>query len=154
MPQFSRRSRFSWQTQREEQGPQVLAKLRLSAQSHTPPRSFAASQESIPLAEVAGAAAKTRFPRLVELSRRSPPSCWSDRRSHKISIPICPSHRRFLIRAQHRSLLPRMATDTNSPGPGKGRGIGSKDGNNLGDNGDGPAGDGTGKGPYVPGLFP
>ena len=50
--------------------------------------------------------------------------------------------------------LPWMATDTNSPGPGKGRGIGSKDGNNLGDNGDGPAGDGTGKGPYVPGLFP
>ena len=50
--------------------------------------------------------------------------------------------------------LPWMPTDTNSPGPGKGRAIGSEDGNNLGDNGDGPAGDGTGKGPYVPGLIP
>lgn len=47
-----------------------------------------------------------------------------------------------------------MPTDTNSPGPGKGRSIGSKDGNNLGDNGDGPAGDGTGLGPYGPAIIP
>jgi periplasmic protein TonB len=36
--------------------------------------------------------------------------------------------------------LPWMPDDTNSPGPGKRHGIGSKDGDGLGDNGDGPAG--------------
>jgi protein TonB len=50
--------------------------------------------------------------------------------------------------------LPWMPTDTNSPGPGKGRSIGSKDGNNLGDNGNGPAGDNTGLGPYGPAFNP
>ncbi|MGB7281710.1 MAG: TonB family protein [Candidatus Acidiferrum sp.] len=50
--------------------------------------------------------------------------------------------------------LPWMPADTNSPGPGKGRSIGSKDGNTLGDGGLGPAGDGTGNGPYIPGLIP
>jgi protein TonB len=36
--------------------------------------------------------------------------------------------------------LPWMPDETNSPGPGKRHGIGSKDGDKLGDNGDGPAG--------------
>jgi periplasmic protein TonB len=49
--------------------------------------------------------------------------------------------------------LPWMQLDTNSAGPGKGHGIGSKDGNTMGDDGDGPAGDGTGTGPYSPGLI-
>jgi protein TonB len=50
--------------------------------------------------------------------------------------------------------LPWMPKDTASPGPGKGHGIGSKDGDTIGDGGIGPNGDGTGNGPYVPGLIP
>jgi protein TonB len=50
--------------------------------------------------------------------------------------------------------LPWMAKDTASPGPGKGHGIGSKDGHTLGDGGIGPVGDGTGNGPYAPGIVP
>lgn len=50
--------------------------------------------------------------------------------------------------------LPWMPKDTASPGPGKGHGVGSKDGDTLGDGRIGPGGDGTGKGPYVPGLIP
>jgi protein TonB len=50
--------------------------------------------------------------------------------------------------------LPWMPRDTASPGPGKRHGIGSKDGDTMGDGGIGPAGDGTGNGPYVPGLIP
>ncbi|HXJ04743.1 MAG TPA: TonB family protein [Candidatus Acidoferrum sp.] len=49
--------------------------------------------------------------------------------------------------------LPWMPTDTHSPGPGKGHGIGSGDRGGLGDNGDGLAGDGTGRGPYVAGFI-
>ena len=50
--------------------------------------------------------------------------------------------------------LPWMTTETDSGGPGKGPSIGSEDGNSVGDGGAGPAGDGTGTGPYVPGLIP
>ena len=50
--------------------------------------------------------------------------------------------------------LPWMSADTNSPGPGKGHTIGSADGDTFGDGQIGPGGDGTGKGPYVPGLVP
>jgi len=50
--------------------------------------------------------------------------------------------------------LPWMPADTESPGPGKRHSIGSADGDTVGDGGTGPAGDGTGKGPYVPGLVP
>ena len=50
--------------------------------------------------------------------------------------------------------LPWMLDDTQSPGPGKGHSIGSADGPTTGDGGNGPAGDGTGNGPYVPGLVP
>jgi protein TonB len=50
--------------------------------------------------------------------------------------------------------LPWMPADTNSAGPGKGHTMGSRDGNTIGDGGDGPAGDGTGIGQYVPGLIP
>jgi protein TonB len=39
--------------------------------------------------------------------------------------------------------LPWMQDDTRSSGPGKGQGIGSKDGDHLGDSGDGPAGYGN-----------
>jgi protein TonB len=49
--------------------------------------------------------------------------------------------------------LPWMEKETNSPGPGKGHGIGSKDGATMGNGGDGPAGDGVGTGPYIPGLI-
>jgi periplasmic protein TonB len=48
--------------------------------------------------------------------------------------------------------LPWMQKDTNPAGPGKGHGIGSKDGNDLGDGGEGPAGYGTGNTPYGPGA--
>jgi periplasmic protein TonB len=50
--------------------------------------------------------------------------------------------------------LPWMPRDTASPGPGKGHGIGSKDGPTMGDGGIGPVGDGTGSGPYAPGIIP
>jgi protein TonB len=50
--------------------------------------------------------------------------------------------------------LPWMPSDTNSAGPGKNHGIGSTDGDTVGDGGVGPGGDGTGKGPYAPGLIP
>jgi protein TonB len=50
--------------------------------------------------------------------------------------------------------LPWMPRDTASPGPGKGHGIGSKDGHTMGDGGIGPVGDGTGNGPYAPGIIP
>jgi protein TonB len=50
--------------------------------------------------------------------------------------------------------LPWMSRDTASPGPGKGHGIGSKDGHTMGDGGIGPVGDGTGNGPYAPGIIP
>jgi protein TonB len=50
--------------------------------------------------------------------------------------------------------LPWMPRDTASPGPGKGHGIGSKDGHTMGDGGIGPGGDGTGNGPYAPGIIP
>jgi protein TonB len=50
--------------------------------------------------------------------------------------------------------LPWMPRDTPSPGPGKGHGIGSKDGPTMGDGGIGPVGDGTGSGPYAPGIIP
>ncbi len=50
--------------------------------------------------------------------------------------------------------LPWMPQDTNSPGPGKGHSIGSKDGDTIGDGGTGPDGDGTGRGPYAPGVIP
>jgi periplasmic protein TonB len=50
--------------------------------------------------------------------------------------------------------LPWMPKDTASPGPGKGHGIGSKDGYTMGDDGIGPVGDGTGNGPYAPGIIP
>ena len=43
-----------------------------------------------------------------------------------------------------------MPAETNSPGPGKGHGIGSKDGDSLGDNGDGPAGYGNQNSPFRP----
>ncbi|HTQ62599.1 MAG TPA: TonB family protein [Candidatus Solibacter sp.] len=49
--------------------------------------------------------------------------------------------------------LPWMANDTNSGGPGKGHGIGSKDGDNLGDRGLGPAGYGSANNPYTPGMI-
>ena len=48
--------------------------------------------------------------------------------------------------------LPWMPTDTNSAGPGKGHGVGSRDGDNLGDNGDGPAGYGNQNSPFRPGV--
>jgi periplasmic protein TonB len=48
--------------------------------------------------------------------------------------------------------LPWMASDTNSAGPGKGHGIGSKDGDHLGDDGDGPAGYGNQNSPFRPGV--
>jgi protein TonB len=50
--------------------------------------------------------------------------------------------------------LPWMSQDSNSPGSGKGHGIGSKDGDTIGDGGIGPGGDGTGRGPYTPGVVP
>ena len=50
--------------------------------------------------------------------------------------------------------LPWMPDDTQSPGPGRGHSIGSADGPTIGDGGNGPAGDGTGNGPYVSGLVP
>jgi protein TonB len=50
--------------------------------------------------------------------------------------------------------LPWMPKDTASPGPGRGHSIGSKDGHTMGDGGIGPAGDGTGNGPYAPGIIP
>jgi protein TonB len=50
--------------------------------------------------------------------------------------------------------LPWMPADTNSAGPGKGHTMGSRDGNTIGDGGDGPAGDGTGIGQYVSGFIP
>ena len=50
--------------------------------------------------------------------------------------------------------LPWMPRDTASPGPGKGHGIGSKDSHTMGDGGIGPVGDGTGNGPYAPGIIP
>jgi protein TonB len=50
--------------------------------------------------------------------------------------------------------LPWMPKDTASPGPGKGHSIGSKDGHTMGDGGIGPGGDGTGNGPYAPGIIP
>lgn len=49
--------------------------------------------------------------------------------------------------------LPWMAKDTNSAGPGKGHGIGSRYGNNLGDEGLGPAGYGSANKPYAPGMI-
>jgi protein TonB len=48
--------------------------------------------------------------------------------------------------------LPWMPKDTRSPGPGKGPGIGSKDGDTLGDNGNGPAGYGNQNSPFKPGV--
>lgn len=50
--------------------------------------------------------------------------------------------------------LPWMTADTNSAGPGKGHSIGSADGDTFGDGRIGPGGDGTARGPYVPGLVP
>ena len=50
--------------------------------------------------------------------------------------------------------LPWMQKETASPGPGKGHGIGSADGHTMGDGGIGPGGDGTGNGPYAPGIIP
>jgi protein TonB len=50
--------------------------------------------------------------------------------------------------------LPWMPKDTASPGSGKGHGIGSKDGHTMGDGAIGPGGDGTGNGPYAPGIIP
>jgi protein TonB len=47
-----------------------------------------------------------------------------------------------------------MPKDTASPGSGKGHGIGSKDGHTMGDGAIGPGGDGTGNGPYAPGIIP
>ncbi|HKW57554.1 MAG TPA: TonB family protein [Candidatus Acidoferrum sp.] len=51
--------------------------------------------------------------------------------------------------------LPWMTADTRSPGTGKGHSIGSEDGDNMGDRGQGPFGDGDARGPYRPALtFP
>ncbi len=49
--------------------------------------------------------------------------------------------------------LPWMPKDTASPGPGKDHGIGSKDGNGLGDNGNGPSGYGDSNNPYGAGFI-
>lgn len=57
------------------------------------------------------------------------------------------------LAATEKMGLPWMEQDTNSSGPGKGHGIGSKDGNTMGNGGDGPAGDGTGTGSYIPGFI-
>ncbi|MGB7468167.1 MAG: energy transducer TonB [Candidatus Acidiferrum sp.] len=50
--------------------------------------------------------------------------------------------------------LPWMTSETGSAGPGKNHGIGSTDGTTLGDGGNGPVGDGTAIGAYVPGMIP
>jgi protein TonB len=52
-----------------------------------------------------------------------------------------------------RNGLPWMRTDTDSAGPGKGHSLGSRDGDTFGDGRIGPGGDGTGTGPYAPGVI-
>lgn len=77
------------------------------------------------------------------------------RQSHDAELPIPPTlldtNAPPVVISMDKIGLPWMPNETNSGGPGKGHGIGSADGNNMGDSGDGQAGYGE-AGPYAPGT--